>query len=122
MPSVLIVEDEEMIRVLAESILQEHHFTTITAANATEALAVLKTDARVDLMFTDINMGAENGIDLAIAARQLRPELKVLYTTGAGVTDGTRARFVEGFHFLPKAYRLDELLQAVMGLLGSNPP
>jgi DNA-binding NtrC family response regulator len=116
MPVILIAEDEEPIRVLAESILQEHGMEALTAANATEALAVLQAHDTVDILFTDINMGDTSGIDLAIAARALKPGLKVLYTSGAGVTDGTRAMFVQGGQFLPKAYRSDQLLAALAAL------
>ncbi len=112
MALVLIAEDDEPIRVIAESILQDHGYTVLTAANAAEALTLLKSHD-VDLLFTDINMGEDSGLDLANAARATRPSLKVLYTTGAGVTDGTRARMVKGSAFLSKAYRLDELIEAV---------
>jgi DNA-binding NtrC family response regulator len=116
MALVLIAEDEEPIRVLAESILQDRGCDVLTAANAAEALALLK-GREVDLLFTEIHMSEDNGLHLAAAARAMKPSLKVLYTTGAGVTDGTRARMVEGSAFLSKPYRLDDLIKAVDDIL-----
>lgn len=113
MPAVLIVEDEEPLRVLAQSILDEHGLTTLTAANATEALAILGTADKIEILFTDIQLGGDSGIDLAQQARTMVPDLAVLYTTGAGVTDGTRALFVENSGFLPKPYTVEQLVQAI---------
>ena len=66
---------------------------------------------------TDINLpdGPEgaDGLELARRARELHPDLHVLYTTGGGQTDGMTALFVEGAAFLPKPYRRDALLEAI---------
>ena len=80
MSTILIAEDEEPLRVLAEPILIDAGHTVLTAANATEALAILRSAESVDVLFTDLNMGETHGLDLAIAAREHQPELKVLYT------------------------------------------
>jgi CheY-like chemotaxis protein len=117
MALVLIAEDEEVLRVLAESILQDHGYSVLTAADGAEALALIEIHD-VDLLFTDIHMGETNGLDLAVAAVGQKPGIDVLYTSGVGVTDGTRARFVEGSAFLPKAYRLEDLVAAVAKLIG----
>jgi CheY-like chemotaxis protein len=93
MAVVLIVEDEEQVRVLAEAIIQELGHETLTAGTAEQALAVIQERPDVDLLFTDIGLqqDLEAGLQLAkdIAAR--KPGLPVLYTTGQGVTDGMRA-------------------------------
>ncbi len=67
MAVVLIVEDEEQVRVLAESYLQEQGHQTVSAATADEALATLDITERVDLLFTDIGLHGElrAGLDLA---------------------------------------------------------
>ncbi len=117
MSLILVVEDEELIRVLAESILQDDGYDAVTAANAVEALALINGERRVDVLFTDINLGETNGLDLAQEIRALKPGIKVLYTSGAGVTDGTRSLFVEGAKFLAKPYRSDQLVAAMHGVL-----
>jgi CheY-like chemotaxis protein len=115
MAVVLIVEDEEQVRVLAESYLQEHGHQTLSAANAEEALAVLEMTEHVDLLFTDIGLhgGLHGGLELAKRAVEGRPELKVLYTTGQGVTYGMMAMFVKGSAVLPKPYTVDQLQRSL---------
>jgi DNA-binding NtrC family response regulator len=115
MAVVLIVEDEEQVRVLAESYLQEQGHQTVSAATAEEALAALEATDQVDLLFTDIALHADirAGLDLARQAVERRPGLKVLYTTGQGVTDGMIAMFVEGSAWLPKPYTVDQLLRSL---------
>jgi len=90
---VLIMEDETQVRVLAEEILKEAGHQTLSAANVPEALALLRAYELITVLFADINLeeGGPNGLELAQKAVAMRPKLKVLYTTGADVTDGTRA-------------------------------
>lgn len=116
-PVVLIVEDEPDLRVLAESNIADFGYATLSAANGSEALALLEEHKDIGLMFTDINMpGGPNGIELACRAVELRPGLRVIYTTaGGGLTDGMTALFVEGAVFVPKPYTRDELLKALQG-------
>src|SRR5579863_3521505 len=65
-PVVLVVEDEPTVRALTESNIAELGYETLSAANATEALALLNGDARVTLLFTDINMpDGPDGLELA---------------------------------------------------------
>jgi len=123
MAVVLIVEDEEQVRVLAESYLQEQGHQTVSAATADEALAALDITGRVDLLFTDIGLHGElhAGLDLAKQAVERRPELKVLYSTGQGVTDGMVAMFVKNSAMLPKPYTVDQLQQSLAAHFGIKP-
>lgn len=122
--AVLVAEDEPTVRVLAESIIEELGYTTFSAANAREALAVLEGGAAITLLFTDINMpdGPDglDGLELARRAVELRPGLRVIYTTGGGLTDGMTALFVEGGVFLPKPYNGKRLAAAVRGDSGGD--
>jgi DNA-binding NtrC family response regulator len=118
---VLIVEDDEQVRVFVESAIQEISHSTLTASNVEEALALLRDEQQqIDLLFTDIRLWdeAQGGITLAQEARGLRPGIRVLYTTGEGVTDGMRALFVDGFLFLAKPYNLDALRALIREQLG----
>src|SRR5882757_2771197 len=118
-PAVLIAEDEPTVRSLAESIIAELGYTTLSAANAREALALLEAGTPIALLFTDINMpDAADGLDgLELARRvvELRPDVRVIYTTGGALTDGMTALFVEGGTFLRKPYTRAELIEAVQG-------
>ena len=116
-PAVLVAEDEPTIRALAESIIEELGYSTFSAANAREALAVLDGGAPITLLFTDINMpdGPDgfDGLELARRAVEILPALRVIYTTGGGLTDGMTALFVEGGTFLPKPFTRQRLIEAV---------
>ena len=79
---ILVVEDVESIRFLSVEALRDFGYTVVQAGDASQALAVLAVTPRVDLLFTDIIMPGMNGRQLAEKARELRPGLKVLYTTG----------------------------------------
>jgi PAS domain S-box-containing protein len=80
---ILCVEDDFGVRELVVRQLQSLGYRTLIASNAAEALEVVRTDARIDLIFTDIIMpGAMNGWKLAEQVRAIRPEMKFLYTTG----------------------------------------
>jgi CheY-like chemotaxis protein len=116
---VLIMEDEVQVRVLAEEILKEAGHQTLSAANVAEAVALLRAYELINVLFADIRLEEHGptGIELAQQAVTMRPKLKVLYTTGADVTDGTKALFVDGSAFLPKPYTPAQLVAAVGSLL-----
>lgn len=122
--TVLIVEDEPTVRALAASILENVAYATLSAANAREAMALLETETPVDLLFTDLNIpdGPDglDGLALAQAARELRLDLRVLYTTGGGQTDGMTALFVDGAGFLKKPYTHGQLIETLDALLPHN--
>ena len=122
MACILIVEDEEQVRVLAEGVIQEMGHETLTAGNLDEATALLATEEKIDLLFADIRLlgQLQGGIDVARYARDSRPDLRVLYTTGSGVNDGTRALFVDPHHFVGKPYTVQHLVVAVTNALGGN--
>jgi response regulator RpfG family c-di-GMP phosphodiesterase len=81
---ILLVEDEDQVRVLAESFLQTAGHATLSAGSIEQALALLSTPEPVDLLFIDLNLKGETeaGLSLAAKAVEIRPELKVLYTSG----------------------------------------
>jgi DNA-binding NtrC family response regulator len=122
MAVVLVVEDEEQVRVLAESILQEAGHQTVSAASIEESSAVLKSEQPIDLLFVDLGMDEDfqGGIQVAREADKLRSGLPVLYTTGRGVTDGMRAQFIEPYVFLAKPYTIDELMTALKNILDNR--
>ena len=81
--SVLLVEDEVMISNLVADCLTESGFRVHEVATADEALRYIKWVAHVDALFTDINLpGGMNGAELAEWARELRPEMPIVYVSG----------------------------------------
>jgi DNA-binding NtrC family response regulator len=124
MAVVLVVEDDEQVRILAESILQEAGHTVIAATGADGAQALLETQQSIDVLFIDLSLGGdlEAGLRVAQEARVARPKLSVLYTTGAGVNAGMKALFTEPYHFLPKPYNVEQLTKSVSYLLAKAGP
>jgi DNA-binding NtrC family response regulator len=124
MAVVLIVEDDEQVRVLAESVLQEAGHTVVAATGVEGATALLEADQEVDVLFIDLKLGNDPEVGLRVAqdAKATRPKLSVLYTTGAGVNDGMKAMFVEPYLFLPKPYTFEQLTKSVAFLLLSTKP
>jgi DNA-binding NtrC family response regulator len=119
---VLVVEDEDQVRVLAESILQEAGHFTLSAGNVEEALALLQSAQPIDALFIDLGMhdDAHAGIAVAREAAKARPGLPVLYTTGRGITDGMKAQFVKPYGFLAKPYTLEDLTTALHNIIGKR--
>lgn len=110
MARILIVEDEEQVRVLAESYLREQGHQTLSAATMDQALAVLDVADGIDLLFVDIGLYEDRNLGEVAQQSVLRkPDLEVLYTTGQTVTDGLKALLVEGSALLPKPYTVDQL-------------
>ena len=81
--TVLVIEDDPTIRMLVVEVLGEHGYVPIEAADGAAGLRVLQSDAPIDLLITDVGLpGGLNGRQVADAARQMRPDLKVLFLTG----------------------------------------
>ena len=81
--TVLVVDDEPTVRMLIADILEELGFNAIEAADSVAGLKILQSDARIDLLVTDVGLpGGMNGRQMADAARVARPDLKVLFITG----------------------------------------
>jgi len=86
--TVLVVEDEMLIRMFAADSLQENGFTVLEAADAAEALKILDAHDDVDVLFTDVNMpGPMDGIALVGLMHGRRPELGLIITSGRGAPD-----------------------------------
>jgi DNA-binding NtrC family response regulator len=114
--SILVVEDDEHVRVLVESFLADEGHQTLSASTPEQATALLESNAEVDLMLVDVTLNGDvhAGLTLAQSAVEKRPKLKVLYTTGQGITDGMRALFVKNSAFVPKPFSIDQLKKALV--------
>jgi DNA-binding NtrC family response regulator len=124
MAVVLVVEDDEQVRVLAESVLQEAGHTVLAATGADGAQALLGTQQSIDVLFIDLSLGGdlEAGLRVAQEARGARPAMSVLYTTGAGVNAGMKAMFSEPCLFLPKPYTFEQLTKSISYLMSKASP
>jgi PAS domain S-box-containing protein len=117
--TILIVDDREDVAELARTILRDFGYTTLVASNAREALEILDSSGRVDLLFTDLIMpGGMNGVVLAREARRRQPRLKVLLATGYAEASLERTDIGGSeFDLLNKPYRRTELVRRVRAIL-----
>jgi CheY-like chemotaxis protein len=119
--TVLVVEDDAMVRKYVLTQVESLGYTTLEAANAAEALTVIDANATIDLLFTDVIMpGSMNGRQLADEAVRRRPALKTLYTSG--YTENAivhHGRLDSGVLLLAKPYRKTELARMIRMALGS---
>lgn len=122
--TVLVVDDERRMRRLARRTLSELGYQVIQAESATAAADLLEKDVSVDLLFTDVVMPGEmNGRALGHWARQERPGLKVLLTSGfRQEDDGREALAPEPLPLLRKPYSKEQLQEALDSLLHRDPP
>lgn len=118
--TILVIEDDRDVREVAVAVLEEAGYRVLEAASGDDAYRLLLAhpDLRIDALFTDVVMpGRLDGIDIADAARELRPGLRVLYTTG--FADLVRYNRRHDMHapILRKPYRPAELRAAMHSLL-----
>jgi signal transduction histidine kinase/ActR/RegA family two-component response regulator len=118
--TVLVVEDDEAVLTTAIETLTDLGYHVLLAHDGREALQIVKAPHKVDLLFSDIVMpGGINGVQLAIEARRLQPNIRVLLTSGytaAALTD--KHGLLKEFPLLGKPYRRDQLaahLRVIMG-------
>lgn len=112
--TVLVVEDEVLIRLMVSDELREAGFRVVEAANADDALAYLQAGERADLVFSDVRMpGSMDGIALAEKVRTEYPSVRVVLTSGHLLPREIRA----GLPFLAKPYELVRLRETLAALL-----
>ena len=115
-PLILVVEDDELLRLHAADLLEAHGFAVVKAENADEALKVLEQRNDVRLLFTDIQMpGALDGMGLARQVHARWPHVLLVITSGQ--TAPTRAEIPDDGRFVAKPYRASELLGQVDNLM-----
>ncbi len=116
--SVLVVEDEEAVRMLVVDALRELGYTMLEACDSKSALPLLQGACRIDLLVSDVGLPGLNGRQLAEIARQYRPGLQVLFMTGYARNAEIRGEFLDdGMDLLTKPFTVDELALRVRTML-----
>jgi signal transduction histidine kinase len=120
--TVLIVDDEPTVRMLVTEVLEDLGYTAIEAADGAAGLHVLQSSARIDLLITDVGLpGGMNGRQVADAARQARPDLKVLFITGyAENAVLSHGHLESGMHVLTKPFALEALASRIRDLISDG--
>ncbi len=85
--TVLVIDDEALVRMFVVEILEDLGYRTMEACDGPEGLKIIRSDARIDLLITDVGLpNGMNGRQVADAAREIRPDLKVMFVTGYAET------------------------------------
>ena len=118
--TVLVVDDEPTVRMLVADVLSDLGYTAVEAADGAAGLKVLQSETRIDLLITDVGLpGGMNGRQVADAARDLRPGLKVLFITGYAENAVLGSGHVDpGMQVLTKPFAMDTLANRIRDLIG----
>lgn len=119
---VLVVEDDDRLRAFAVDALRGLGYRVVEAANGTAALAALHSHGDIAALFTDIVLpGPLDGFELAKRVRALRPDIRVLYTSGFSDAERVPAELIDReSELLPKPYRISELGCRIRRLFGEE--
>ena len=117
--TVLVVDDEPSVRMLVAEVLADLGYIAVEAADGAAGLRVLQSDARVDLLVTDVGLpGGLNGRQLADAARAARPELRVLFITGYAENSVlSHGQLEPGMHVMTKPFAMEALASRIRELI-----
>ncbi|SPB17226.1 PAS/PAC sensor hybrid histidine kinase [Caballeronia novacaledonica] len=117
--TILIVDDEPSVRMLIVDVLEEAGYQVIEAADSVAGLKLLQSNVRIDLLISDVGLpGGMNGRQMADAARQARPELKVLFITGYAENSVIGSgRLDPGMQVLTKPFSIETLAARVRQLV-----
>jgi signal transduction histidine kinase len=119
--TILLVEDEEALRAVGKQMLETYGYTVLLAADGAAGLELAQNHPDpIQLLMTDILMPKMGGIELAERLSTLRPELKVLYTSGYNDSGGS-LQMVAGTRYLQKPYAMKDLARTLRELLGRSP-
>ena len=113
-PTILVVEDDAIVRMLIVDVLEELEFTVVEAADAEEALKKVEdTDQVIDLMMTDVGLPDMDGKQLATKVRELRPALPILFASGYA----ENIDVPPGMQVIAKPFSIDQLRDKVKSML-----
>jgi PAS domain S-box-containing protein len=120
--TVLIVEDEALVRMLIVEVLEDLGYASLEAGDAASALRVFESGVRIDLLITDVGLpGSMNGRQLADAAREMRPDLKVLFITGYAQNAAIGNGVLEpGMAMMTKPFALDALATKIRAMIADG--
>ncbi|SMQ23790.1 Response regulator receiver domain-containing protein [Pseudomonas helmanticensis] len=114
--TILVVEDDDIVRMLIVDVLEELEFKVLEADGSEQALEVLQDHSiTIDLMMTDVGLPGMDGRELATEARKLRPALPVLFASGYAETIDVPA----DMHVIGKPFSIDQLRDKVKGILAN---
>ncbi len=118
---VMVVEDDESVRLLVVEVLRDLGYAPAQAGNAETALIRMRSTP-FDLLISDVGLPGTNGRQLAEMAREIYPDLRVLFMTGYAATATNRGDFLgEGMEMITKPFDLEQLALKIRGMLATSP-
>jgi PAS domain S-box-containing protein len=119
--TVLVVDDEATVRMFLADVLEELGYVPIEAADGAAGVEVLNSDARIDLLITDVGLpGGMNGRQVADAGRAVRPGLKVLFITGYAQNAAlSHFELDPGMHVLTKPFSIEVLTSRIKEIIAA---
>jgi len=118
--TVLLVEDEPMVRTVAERALTRHGYQVLTATNGEEALEIIDRGDEIALLISDVVMPLMDGPTMVREARKTRPDLPILFMSGYAEEQLRKSIDIANVAFLPKPFSVQELAEAVRKALAGN--
>jgi two-component system, cell cycle sensor histidine kinase and response regulator CckA len=121
--TILLVEDDEAVRAVAERALNRFGYQVLSASRGEDALRIAdEHDGAIELLLTDIMMPGMNGVEVAASVARRRPGIQVFFMSGYADQDLVRQGLLEpGTHFLQKPFTPQELATRIRGILDRNP-
>jgi len=110
---ILLVEDEDMVRAVAERALARQGYTVVTAADGDEGVEAVRENPDFDLIVSDVVMPSMDGPAMAREIRQLVPKMPVLFMSGYAEEQLRREIDIEGMHFIPKPFSVAQIAAKV---------
>ena len=115
--TILVVEDEPVIRSLVVEVLTELGYRTLEASDANEALAITESAQRIDLLVSDVGLPGMNGRQMADIVRQQRPSLKILFATGYAESAAAGSFLGTGMAVITKPFDMESFATRVREML-----
>lgn len=117
--TILVVEDEPVVRSLVVEVLTELGYQTLEAGDANEALAITESSQRIDLLVSDVGLPGMNGRQMADIVRQQRPTLKILFATGYAESAAARDFLGPDMAVITKPFDIESFAAKVREMLGT---
>ncbi|KSB91903.1 hybrid sensor histidine kinase/response regulator [Caulobacter vibrioides] len=116
--TVLLVEDENAVRLLVREVLEDLGYHAVEASDPQSAIAVLNSSSAIDLLISDVGLPGMNGRQLAEVARDRRPDLPILFITGYAENAAIRAGFLgSNMAMIGKPFALDTLAAKISEMM-----
>ena len=119
-PRILVIDDEEIVRISCKKCLTAEGYDTDTASNGIEGIRLAQA-TKYDLVLTDLKMPEMDGMEFIVKAKESQPDTRVIMITGYGTMEhAVKAMRLGAYNFIEKPFTPDALIAAVKEALGAK--